>query len=139
MKIKDRILRSIANRKDKAFVRSEFDRFGSSASVNTALRELAQDGFLVRVGTGVYTRGAVSRLSGRIVPAAPPEDYVKASLLKLGVDLRPGQDMLNYNAGKTTQIPAGLVYDTGNRRISRRFVAKVVYENNFSRAASTRS
>jgi len=55
MQTKDRILRSIRNRPtENAFLRREFDRFGSPATVTRALRVLMREGRLVRVSKGVY-------------------------------------------------------------------------------------
>jgi hypothetical protein len=131
MQTKDRILRSIRNRKtEKAFLRREFDRFGSPATVTRALQVLLQEGSLVRVGKGVYATATISRLSGRVVPASLPEEYVPVALRKLGVTVRPGRDVSAYNQGETTQLPMGLVYNTGRRQINRKFLAKDVrFEN----------
>jgi len=133
MQTKDRILRSIRNRStENAFLRREFDRFGSPATVTRALRVLMREGRLVRVSKGVYAPATVSRLSGRVVPASMPEEYVPAALRKLGIPVLPGRDMAAYNQGKTTQLPRGLVYHTGRRQINRKFLAKDVrFENGF--------
>jgi hypothetical protein len=133
MKIKDRIRRSIANRKDKAFLRSEFDRFGSSASVNMAMRELVQDGFLVRVGMGVYVPGERASVDEKAYPKYTPIEWGEAALRKLGVAPSVSRDRAMYNAGLTTQLPAGVVMNVGSSRVQRRLAfgrIEVGYERN---------
>lgn len=131
MQTKDRILRSIHNRQtEKAFLRREFERFGSPATVTRALQALMRDGRLVRVGKGVYVPATISKLSVRVVPASLPEEYVPAALGKLGVTVRPGRAVSAYNQGKTTQLPKGLVYNTGQKQVTRKFLVKDVrFEN----------
>jgi len=119
MNISNRITRSIANKGSDVFVRGEFARFGSAAQVSRALSELTARGALVRLGIGVYARTKPSVLSGRPIPSRPLEVLAPEALRKLGVQVGPSAIAKAYNAGLSTQVPAGIVLNTGKRRISR--------------------
>ena len=63
----------------------------------------------------------------------PVDVLAPIALKKLGVKDYPSKSTQEYNAGKTTQIPAGTVLNTGDRRIVRKIgfgKREVVYENN---------
>ena len=45
-----------------AFLRSEFDRFGSRSGVNRALKALTDEGRLARIGYGIYAPAKNARL-----------------------------------------------------------------------------
>ncbi len=109
--------------RENAFLRAEFARAvpqASPSALTRALAALVRDGVLVRVGYGAYARAKPSRWTGRFVPAAGIDESVKEILLKLGVDPRPNSAIRDYNAGRTTQVPAWLAYDVGRARIVRK-------------------
>jgi hypothetical protein len=120
MNILERIKRSVANQGDAVFLRAEFERFGSPAQVGRALRQLTSEGALVRLGLGVYARAKPSVLSGRPIPARPLEVLAPEVLKKLGIAVMPSRLSQDYNAGRSTQLPSGIVLNTGKRRIARR-------------------
>ncbi|WP_324809889.1 DUF6088 family protein [Ralstonia pickettii] len=116
----NRIKRSVANRDDGVFLRSEFGQFGSAAQVGRALRQLLLDGVLVRLGMGVYAKAKPSVLTGKPIPARPLEVLAPEILNKLGIEVLPGRLTQDYNAGRSTQLPAGIVLNIGKRRIVRK-------------------
>ena len=118
----NRIRRSIANRGDNVFLRSEFDQFGSATQVGRALRALMMDGTLVRLGLGVYAKAKPSVLTGNPIPVKPLEVLAPAALNKLGVTLTASRLTQEYNARRSTQVPAGIVFNVGRRRIARKLV-----------------
>src|ERR1700758_94726 len=135
MIIEDRLKRAIALRKDDVFVRADFAHFGSAAQVSRALRHLVNTGALVKLGVGVFAKAKASTLSGKPIPVRPLEVLAPVALQKLGVKVKAGRAARAYNAGTSQQLPAGIILDTGRRRITRklgfgeRFVS---YENNHS-------
>ena len=132
MIIEERIRRSIALRKDDVFLRSEFSKFGSPAQVSRALRHLVAVGVLVRLGVGVFAKAKTSVLTGKPIPIRPLEVLAPLALQKLGVKITAGRALREYNANDSLQLPAGVVFDTGSRRIIRKlgFGGRyVVYEN----------
>ena len=120
MNITDRIKRSISNRNADVFVRTDFESFGSASQVGRALHGLTADGTLVKLGTGVYARAKASVLSGKPIPVKPLEVLAPQALLKYGVKLKEARLTHAYNSGRSTQIPTGIVLNTGKRRITRK-------------------
>jgi hypothetical protein len=120
MNILDRIKRSVANQGDSVFLRAEFERFGGPAQVGRALRQLTSEGTLVRLGLGVYAKAKPSVLTGQPIPARPLEVLAPEALKKLGIAVTPSRLTQDYNAGRSTQVPSGIVLNTGKRRIARR-------------------
>ena len=120
MNILERIKRSVANQCDGVFLRAEFERFGSPAQVGRALRQLTSEGTLVRLGLGVYAKAKPSVLTGKPIPARPLEVLAPEVLKKLGIPVTPSRLTQDYNAGRSTQLPSGIVLNTGKRRIARK-------------------
>lgn len=120
MNITARIKRSVARRSDLVFRPGDFVAFGSEASVKRALKDLTSEGTLVRLGVGVYAKAKPSVLSGRPIPVKPLEVLAPQALTKFGVTVRESRLTREYNSGKSTQVPTGVVLNTGKRRISRK-------------------
>lgn len=129
--VKDRIARSIGRSSAEVFLRSDFKTMGSYAQVGKALNSLTRNGRLVRMGYGVYAKARPSSLSGRPVPRQPLESLAREAFQKLGVTVQSGRAAREYIGG-STQIPAQISFDTGDRRISRKLRVgsrEVRYEN----------
>lgn len=120
MNITDRIKRSVQRRHELVLRPVDFQAFGSEASVKRALKELVDQGLLVRLGVGLYAKAKRSVLSGQPIPARPLEVLGPMALTRLGVTLRESTRIRDYNAGLTTQVPTGIVVNTGRRRITRK-------------------
>ena len=120
MNTTDRVARSVAQKADAVFLRSDFERFGSAAQVGRALDFLLGKGALVRLGVGVYAKAKPSTLSGKPIPAKPLEVLAPQVLEKMGVNVQPSRLTQAYNDGLSTQIPAGIVLNIGNSRIVRK-------------------
>ena len=139
MRLQDRMLRSIKQRRGNVVLRSELAKMGSASQVTAALKALQESGVLVRIGTGVYAKTRKSSVTGAIIPAGSLETLAIEALQKLGVQVAPGKAASAYNAGKTTQLPGMFVANTRKRRITRRIEVggrKVTYENGVSCADS---
>lgn len=117
--VASRLKRTLAESDDEVFLRAEFAGLGSTAQVGRALRSLLADGVLVRIGLGIYTKAKRSILSEAPIPIKPVEMLATVALKKLGVEVAPSQATQACNNGSTTQLPAGIVLNTGRRRISR--------------------
>jgi hypothetical protein len=120
MNITDRIRRSIRGRADLVFRPTDFLPFGSEASVKRALRELTNIGVVVRLGVGIYAKAKPSVISGKPIPIQPLEVLGPQALAKLGVRLKESFQTAEYNSGRSTQIPTGIVVNIGKQRISRK-------------------
>lgn len=119
MNIANRIQRSVSNKGADVFLRSEFEQFGSAAQISRALSELQTSGKLVKLGMGVYARAMPSVLSGKPIPVKPLEVLAPQALKKLGVKVNASRLLKAYNSGQSTQVPTGVVLNTGKRRIGR--------------------
>ena len=120
MKVVDRIRRAVANRKADVFVRADFVSCGSRAQVGRALIELQCIGALVKLGLGVYAKAKPSVLSGKPIPIKPLEVLAPEALKKFGVQVGESRQMREYNSGGSTQVPTGVVFNVGKRRIQRK-------------------
>ncbi|NQW95093.1 MAG: S-adenosylhomocysteine hydrolase [Polaromonas sp.] len=120
MKITDRIRRSVRGRTDLVFRPADFLAFGSEASLKRALKELTSAGVLVRLGVGIYAKAKPSVISGKPIPVQPLEVLGPQVLIKLGVYPRQSLQTAEYNAGRTTQVPTGIIVNAGKQRISRK-------------------
>jgi hypothetical protein len=119
-RIKTRIARSLAG----VFLPREFNDLGGEDQVLRALRELVNDGSLVRLGYGVYGRAERSSISGQPMLAAR-EGFAGAAreaLTKLGVAWEPGSWERAYNEGRSTQVPVNAVV-----RVKGRFSRRLSY------------
>jgi hypothetical protein len=120
MNITDRIRRSVRGRTDLVFRPADFLAFGSEASLKRALKELTSAGVLVRLGVGIYAKAKPSVISGKPIPVQPLEVLGPQVLIKLGVYPRQSLQTAEYNAGRTTQVPTGIIVNVGKQRISRK-------------------
>lgn len=131
--VKDRIRASVRASREKVFLRGEFDRFGDYRQVSRAVRELVQDGLLVRVGHGVYGRARPSTLSGKSVPVETLMTIGLETLRKLGVNAEPGPEARALRSGRSSQVPMLPIISVGKSRVSRKIGfgdKSVVYETN---------
>ena len=96
--LRQRIAAKIDRSDDAVFLTPEFRPLGCERHVLRALRQLVEEGRLIRLGYGVYGRAEISQLTGKPMLAAEGGfiDAVGQTLDKLGVSLG------------TDGIPAGL-------------------------------
>lgn len=108
--LKENIVESVGRRKAEVFVRSDFDAFGSYDQVGRALRQLVQEGALVRIGYGLYAKATRSPLTGdRPVPRVGIRRLGEESLRKLKIEVEASRAERAYTADRTTQVPSGRV------------------------------
>jgi hypothetical protein len=120
MKLEDRMLRSVKLRAGNIVLRSELSGLGSASQVSEALKSLQKKGVLVRIGTGVYAKTRVSSITGAVVPAGSLETLAVETLKKLNVTPGESRAAVQYNSGRTTQLPGQFVAHTGKKRMSRK-------------------
>lgn len=120
VKLETLIKRFIGRASSPVVLRSELRKFGGSSQLSVVLRSLQDQGLLVRIGTGVYAKAKVSVLSGKPIPVSPLEVLAPIALRKLGVRVEAPRRNREYNAGRTSQVPTGLVVNTGRQRITRK-------------------
>jgi hypothetical protein len=69
---------------------------------------------------GIYAKAKPSVISGKPIPVQPLEILGPQVLIKLGVYPRQSLQTAEYNAGRTTQVPTGIIVNAGKQRISRK-------------------
>jgi Family of unknown function (DUF6088) len=119
--LESRILARIVRKKESVFLRKDFLDLGGYDQVGRALKHLADNGKLVRIGYGLYSKARVSSLTGETIPTASLPTLAKEALERLGVKIMTSQAELAYNEGRSTQIPTGrliTVKSRVNRKIS---------------------
>jgi hypothetical protein len=109
--LETRVLKRIGRKRGDVFLRADFRDLGGYDQVGRALRQLVREGWLVRVGQGLYARARPSLTSGEAVPVGGLS-ALKEALRRVGVEQV-------YNAGRTTQVPSGRVVGV-NRRVRRK-------------------
>jgi len=117
---RERLRRSIAARQGEVVLRRDLRGLGSASQVSRGLRQLVEDGKVVRIGLGVYAKATPSRLSGQPAPRQTLDVLAVETFKRLGIEWRQGKAQRLYNAGLTTQVPWRITFDTSPRRISRR-------------------
>ena len=103
---RQRVATRIAERRDDAFLTREFLDLGGERQVLRALRELTEDGRLIRLGYCVYGRAEISPLTKRPMFSGDGFGTVSRQVLdKFGVPWEPTQAECAYNEGRSTQVP----------------------------------
>ena len=105
--LRQKIEERIKNHVDDVFLPREFSDLSDEDQVLRALRNLVREGSLVKLGYGVYGRAVQSQLTGQAILYSQNgfEGAVRQALTKLGVAWEPTAAELDYNAGKSTQVP----------------------------------
>jgi hypothetical protein len=120
--LRERIVARIDRSSDDVFLTREFRHLGCERHVQRALRQLVEEGRLIRLGYGVYGRAEISRLTGRPMLAAKGGfiDAARKALDKLGVAWEPTEIQRAYNEGRSTQVPVNAVVRVVKSRITRK-------------------
>jgi hypothetical protein len=130
---KDRILASLTRSKNSVFLREEFNRFGNYRQVCRVVKELLDEGRIVRLGYGTYVKARPSTISGRPVPDGSLVNIGMEAMKKLGIEVSPGKDMQALIRGESTQVPMLPILNIGKARVSRKLSLgsrSLVYEKN---------
>ena len=114
-KIRYRIKRG----RDSVYIPSDFFDLSDRDQVGRVLRQLIKEGFLVKIGQGIYARAKKSSLTGKPVPEKDLRSLALEALKKLGIKTAPSSYEQAYNAGRSTQVPTGRVVGVKDR-VSRR-------------------
>jgi len=105
-KIKYRLSRS----KDTVFIPQDFFDLSDRDQVGRVLRQLIEDGQLIRFGYGLYAKASKSPYSGKVVPEKGLPVLAREALTnKLGITVDISTATKRYNSGESTQVPTGRV------------------------------
>ncbi len=124
--LEKRILLRISLKDEDVFMRKDFEDFGGYDQIGRVLRQLAAKGKIVRIGYGLYAKMKQSILTGKPIPCKSLPVLAKEALKRLGVEITSSQLKLNYNEGKSTQVPTGRLIG-----IKGRFNRKIGYDGTY--------
>jgi len=106
MTLRQRVAARIDRRRGDAFLTREFLDLGGERQVLRALRELTEEGKLIRLGYGAYARAEISPLTNQPILAGDGFGEVSRQVLnKLKVPWEPSTAERAYNEGRSTQVP----------------------------------
>ena len=130
--LKSRMTYRIKRSSNSVFMREDFEDLGGYDQTGRALRGLVKEGLLVKAGYGVYVRAKRSSLSGKVIPEKPLQEIASTVLKRLGLETAPTGAEIDYNAGRTTQVPSGRQVKIVKGRCSR----KIGYDGKYIRYQS---
>ena len=105
--LKDRILLRISLKNVDVFFFFFFDDLGGYDQVGRALRQLAREGKLIKIGYGLYAKAVLSALTGKLLPRSPLPKLAREALSRLKVRTVDSTATQDYNSGRSTQVPTG--------------------------------
>jgi len=130
--LETRLMKRIGRKRGDVFLRADFSDMAGYDQVGRALRVLVAKGKLLKIGQGIYTRAAASPFDGTPAPIKGLYSLAAEALGRLGVESGPTRFEQDYNAGKTTQVPAGRVIAV-RKRVRRKIGYKGIFMS-FERA-----
>jgi hypothetical protein len=126
MTIASKVTTRINRSKRCVFDRADFADIAGYDQVGRVLKKLVDNGQLLRIGYGLYTKARENRITGKLMPASPAgaDGIILEAIEKLGVDYKFDEFSQRSINGKSLQIPASLKIITNNR-----FKRKIVVNN----------
>ena len=118
-KIEKKIITRINKSKSNAFILSDFRDLSDKNQVSRTLRKLVKNEFLFKLGQGIYAKTKVSPIENKRILVTSFLDIAKEALEKLKIKSFPSQAEMDYNSGKSTQVPTGLRIAV-NKHVSRK-------------------
>ena len=113
--LEQRLIQRIDRKRGDVFLRADFADLGGYDQVGRILRGLVRKGRLLKIGQGLYTRAEPSILDGSPSPLKGLRALAAEALRRFGIETAPTRLEQAYNAGQTTQIPAGRVVGVRKR------------------------
>jgi hypothetical protein len=112
------------------FLRQDFVDLGSYSQVGSALKQLCEEEKLKRIGQGLYGRTKTCQIApfiGEKMLAKGLTQIAPEALARLGYRVVPSKALLDYNAGRSTQVPTGRRLCLQGRQTKRRIGYDNVY------------
>ncbi|MFY2507324.1 DUF6088 family protein [Vibrio pectenicida] len=120
----DSICQKIKRSRRYVFERKDFDGVASYDQIGRALRQLVNQGELLKIGYGLYTKAKLNSLTGKPMPTNPGgSDALIREILKMkGVDFEMDSLSLQSLSGESTQIPSSVHYSWNPKQFNRKLV-----------------
>jgi hypothetical protein len=122
MTIKRKVQTRVKRSKGSVFMRSDFKDIAGYDQVGRALRELVQEGLLIKISYGLYARARINRVTGNVMADNPSgyDGVVIEAMEKLGVEYQLDDLSNMYLSGESTQIPAKVKIIPKSTRFTRK-------------------
>lgn len=120
MKLEDRMIQAIAKRDGLVILRSDLRNLCTSESqLSRAIGKLIERKVIERISQGAFVKTKINQFTGDFTPAATLEVVAKELFERLNIQIAPPPEVEAYNAGLSTQIPAGRRVLVRGRNITR--------------------
>ncbi len=96
-------------------LRDDFIDLGGYDQVGRALRQLIRKEKIVKIGYGLYAKAKISSLTGETLPTLALPLLAREAMKRLGVKVCPTKAELDYQTGRSTQVPTGRLIGVTNR------------------------
>lgn len=103
-----KVLKKIQSMRREVILWSDLNELGSSRQVSRALKDLIEDGRLIRIGRGIYAKARSSKYIDVPIIRIGFESACIQALKRLNVKWELSQLIKDYNEGKSQQVPAQL-------------------------------
>lgn len=106
---REKILEYIQRLPANVILRSDLKQLDTPRQISRILKDLIEDGFLVKLGYGIYAKAETSEYTNRpLIKVGFTNSSIEA-LNRLKIKWELGKAIKDYNMGKTTQVPAKLI------------------------------
>lgn len=110
----------IAQRDGCVVLRSDLRALCTSESqLSRMLNKLIERKAIERVSQGAFVKTRINKFTGDFTPAATLEVVAKELFERLNIKIAPPTEVESYNAGLSTQVPAGRRVVVQGRKITR--------------------
>lgn len=111
-------MKRIRRKRGDVFMRVDFEGLGNYDQAGRPLRKLVQQGQLMKIGFGIYSRAVKSPFDDSLIP---PKGLatLREALERVGIEISPSRSLQDYNTGRTTQVPTRRVIGV-RRRVRRK-------------------
>lgn len=107
--LKSRVAYRVKRGRRVVFLREDFSDLGEYDQVGRALKQVVEEGLLVKIGQGLYAKSRPSTInpSRRVLAASGGfKEVSREALNRLNIPWSPSDAEEAYNRGTSTQIPA---------------------------------
>jgi hypothetical protein len=100
-----KVLRRISRLPSEVILRSDLADIADPRQISRALKRLADDGEIVKLGYGVYAKLARSEIAKTTYLKQGVISTMRTALNRLNVRWEPSPEEQDYQEGRSTQIP----------------------------------
>lgn len=104
-----KVLRRMQSLTGEIILRSDIADIADSRQISRALERLVRDGYLVKLGYGVYAKLVRSQTTKTTYLKEGVLPTIRAALVRLNIRWEPSPEEQAYQAGRSTQIPVNPV------------------------------